>query len=84
METQKKVDNTKREFMKKFGAYAATAPVGMYMLMTPEASAHTCSSHGTWFGGHKPKHHFGGHKPKHHFGGHKPKHHFGGFKPGKP
>lgn len=58
MENQKKVDNTKREFMKKFGAYAATAPVGMYMLMTPSASAHACSSHGTSFGGFKQKHEF--------------------------
>lgn len=33
------VDTTKREFMKKFGKYAATAPVGMYMLMTPSMSS---------------------------------------------
>jgi len=33
------VDDTKRQFMKKFGGYAATAPVGMYMLMTPSSSA---------------------------------------------
>lgn len=38
------VDTKKREFMKKFGKYAATAPVGMYMLMTPSASAHASSS----------------------------------------
>ena len=33
------VDDIKRGFMKKFGMYAATAPVGMYMLMTPSTSA---------------------------------------------
>jgi hypothetical protein len=32
------VDVTKREFMKKFGRYAATAPLGMYLLMGPGAS----------------------------------------------
>lgn len=32
------VDEAKREFMKKFGKYAATAPVGMYLLMSPSAS----------------------------------------------
>ncbi len=32
------VDQAKREFMKKFGKYAAVAPVGMYMLMGPGAS----------------------------------------------
>ncbi|WP_457744852.1 hypothetical protein [Sulfurimonas sp.] len=37
------IDSTKREFMKKFGSYAATAPIGMYMLMTPDASAKVCS-----------------------------------------
>ena len=33
------VDAVKRDFLKKFGVYAATAPVGMYMLMTPSTSA---------------------------------------------
>lgn len=37
------VDTTKREFIKKFGGYAATAPVGMFMLMTPSASS-ACTS----------------------------------------
>ncbi|WP_300364639.1 hypothetical protein [Hydrogenimonas sp.] len=32
------VDAAKREFMKKFGKYAATAPLGMYVLMSPVAS----------------------------------------------
>ena len=32
------VDAKKREFMKKFGSYAATAPLGMYLLMGPGAS----------------------------------------------
>ncbi|WP_297442193.1 hypothetical protein [Sulfurimonas sp.] len=36
---QNKIDSTKREFIKKFGTYASTAPVGMYMLMTPSSSA---------------------------------------------
>jgi len=40
---EKAVDSTKREFMKKFGGYAATAPIGMYMLMTPNASAYCVS-----------------------------------------
>jgi len=44
------VDNTKREFMKKFGVYAATAPVGMYMLMTPSASAHAMSDQNNGWG----------------------------------
>ena len=38
------VTSTRRDFIKKFGTYAATAPVGMYMLMTPSASAHATSS----------------------------------------
>lgn len=42
---QENVDSTKREFMKKFGGYAATAPVGMYMLMTPSSSAACTSGH---------------------------------------
>jgi hypothetical protein len=36
---QSDVDSKKRDFMKKFGTYAATAPLGMYMLMTPSTSA---------------------------------------------
>jgi len=38
-ETNTEVENTRRNFIKKFGKYAATAPVGMYMLMTPSQSA---------------------------------------------
>ena len=34
----KEVDEQKREFMKKFGSYAAAAPLGMYLLMGPGAS----------------------------------------------
>ncbi len=41
---ENEVDTTKRDFIKKFGTYAATAPLGMYMLMTPSASAHACSN----------------------------------------
>ena len=37
-EEMAEVDEAKREFMKKFGKYAATAPVGMYLLMSPTAS----------------------------------------------
>ena len=37
-EEMAKVDEAKREFMKKFGKYAATAPLGMYLLMGPGAS----------------------------------------------
>jgi len=32
------IDKVKREFMKKFGQYAATAPIGMYLLMGPGSS----------------------------------------------
>jgi len=35
---QHEVDAQKREFIKKFGKYAATAPLGMYLLMGPGAS----------------------------------------------
>jgi hypothetical protein len=38
------VDSKKREFIKKFGKYAMTAPVGMMVMMTPSASAHASSS----------------------------------------
>jgi len=34
----REVDEQKREFMKKFGTYAAAAPLGMYLLMGPGAS----------------------------------------------
>jgi len=47
---ENKVDSTKREFMKKFGTYAATAPVGMYMLMTPSTSAHATSNQNNGWG----------------------------------
>ena len=43
MTTHEEVDKTKRAFMKKFGTYAATAPLGMYILMTPSTSAHASS-----------------------------------------
>ena len=36
--TEETPDEMKREFMKKFGKLAATAPVGMFMLMGPGAS----------------------------------------------
>ncbi len=35
---EKEVDEAKREFMIKYGKYAATAPLGMYLLMGPGAS----------------------------------------------
>ena len=31
-------DETKREFMKKFGKYAASAPLAGFILMTPSSS----------------------------------------------
>lgn len=34
-ETLDEPDLLKREFMKKFGSYAATVPFGMYLLMSP-------------------------------------------------
>ena len=42
-EINNEVDAKKREFMKKFGTYAATVPVGMLMIMTPATSAHASS-----------------------------------------
>ncbi len=30
---------TRREFTRKFGNYAASAPLGMYMLMSPRTSS---------------------------------------------
>jgi hypothetical protein len=50
-EESTEVDASKREFMKKFGKYAATAPLGMYLLMGPgaskaQASGSTCHRHG--------------------------------------
>ena len=50
-EEMAEVDEAKREFMKKFGKYAATAPVGMYLLMSPtaskaQASGSTCHTGG--------------------------------------
>jgi len=44
------IDSTKREFMKKFGSYAATVPVGMYILMTPSTSAAAGSGGGSGSG----------------------------------
>jgi hypothetical protein len=38
------VDEVKREFMKKFGKYAATAPLGMYLLLGAGASKAQASS----------------------------------------
>ncbi|WP_353663174.1 hypothetical protein [Hydrogenimonas sp. SS33] len=56
MVESQEVDETKREFMKKFGKYAATAPVGMYLLMGPgasraQASGSTCHADGTVYWG---------------------------------
>ncbi|BDY12404.1 hypothetical protein [Hydrogenimonas cancrithermarum] len=48
------VDEAKREFMKKFGKYAATAPLGMYLLLGAGASKAQASSTGTctWHNNH--------------------------------
>ena len=37
-EILEKADETKREFIKKFGKYAASAPIMGIVLMTPETS----------------------------------------------
>jgi len=37
-EILEKADETKREFIKKFGKYAASAPLMGIILMTPETS----------------------------------------------
>ncbi|WP_456452204.1 hypothetical protein [Hydrogenimonas sp.] len=42
------VDAAKRDFMKKFGKYAATAPLGMYLLMGPGASKAQASGSNCW------------------------------------
>jgi len=36
----------RREFITKFGKYAATAPLGMYVLMSPKRSAAAASDTG--------------------------------------
>jgi len=36
----------RREFIKKFGTYAATAPLAMYVLMSPTRSAAAASDTG--------------------------------------
>ena len=65
---EKEVDEAKREFMIKYGKYAATAPLGMYLLMGPGASKAQASCSGGHHGG---GHHGGGHHGGgHHGGGH--------------
>jgi len=39
----------RRDFIKKFGAYAATAPLAMYVLMSPTRSAAAASDTGPRF-----------------------------------
>ncbi len=53
---RQEVDEAKREFITKFGKYAATAPLGMYLLMTPsashaQASGSMCHMHGKFHWG---------------------------------
>lgn len=44
---EKKADEQKREFIKKFGKFASSAPVGMFVLMTMGTSkAHAGSDGG--------------------------------------
>ncbi|BBG66318.1 hypothetical protein NNO_1615 [Hydrogenimonas sp.] len=44
------VDEAKREFMIKYGKFAASAPLGMYLLMGPGSSkaqaSGSCGHHG--------------------------------------
>ncbi|WP_457593121.1 hypothetical protein [Hydrogenimonas sp.] len=65
------VDEAKREFMVKYGKIAATAPLGLYLLMGPGASkaqaSGSCGHHGGHHGG---GHHGGGHHGGGHHGGH--------------
>ncbi len=45
---EKKADEQKREFIKKFGKFATSAPVGMFVLMTMGSSkAHAGSDTGS-------------------------------------
>lgn len=39
-ETKELADTTKRDFIKKFGNYAASASLAGFVLMTPNASAY--------------------------------------------
>ena len=43
-EIEQIADATKRDFIKKFGSYAASAPLAGYILMTPNASARSNTS----------------------------------------
>ena len=43
-EIEETPDEMKREFIKKFGKLAASAPVGMFMLMGPGASKAAAST----------------------------------------
>ncbi len=45
-EGRAEADQKKREFIKRFGGYAATAPVVMYSLMSPRRSAAAASDTG--------------------------------------
>jgi len=41
---EKIADKTKRDFMKKFGSYAASVPLASFVLLTPETSEAHCWS----------------------------------------
>lgn len=43
-EIEKIADNKRREFIKKFGSFAATAPLAGYILLTPSSSAAAVTS----------------------------------------
>ncbi len=47
---ESEIDEAKRDFMIKYGKFAATAPLGMYLLMGPGASkaqaSGSCGRHG--------------------------------------
>ncbi len=43
-EVEKIADSTRRDFIKRFGSFAASAPLAGYILLTPSASAASITS----------------------------------------
>ena len=58
---ENEIDEAKRDFMIKYGKFAATAPLGMYLLMGPGASKAQASGSCGHHGGHGGHGHHGGH-----------------------
>ena len=55
-DTELEVNELKRTFIKKFGIYAASAPLGAFLLMSPSSSyAVNSNNNGNHTGQNKPK-----------------------------